>query len=197
MATLHRSGVGLRLTLHQVSLILRDVSIHTSIERTVQSTPLSRLPQVLVDAPFATEHVIDYEIAAIVLTVENSTDQTIDRIALSQTPSAAGAVKASAVPFKKIRIPLQCTENALVASVSQDITIVTSDWYNLFRPTLSARQARDNQAGAGVQCSVVVPFTGKTMRGALIFSLLCTEAELTAQHRAFFSDYATFVGKSV
>ena len=151
--------------------------------------------QAIADALFQTDIAIDFEIGAVVLTRLNVADNMIDRVALSRTPPAVGAVRASTKQFESIRIPADAKENALARCIAGGKSEIVTDWYELFTPALSAQEARDNQAGAGVMCSVVNSYAGKESSGALIFSLLCGAEEVGSEHLAVFNEFANLVGE--
>lgn len=66
----------------------------------------------------------------------------------------------------------------------------------MFVPELTAEEARFNQAGAGIACSVIYPliaFGGNTPFGAMIFSYYEPRSSLAQQHHAFMKAYADTV----
>jgi hypothetical protein len=149
--------------------------------------------QSLVDAPFTTFAPVSIDLGAIVLIFKNDATQTFDRIALSRTEPAAGAVRASNKPFRNIRIPFHTKDNAIVEAYETGNKQVVTDWKYLFNPELSTEEARDNQRGAGVQTSVVQPFSGSNVDGALIFSFLCPETALTEEHIDFIDTFQLLI----
>jgi hypothetical protein len=151
--------------------------------------------QSLTDAAFTHIESVRLELGVVVLLLKNSKTATIDRIALSRTEPAAGAVRMSNKPFHEIKIPLDATENAIVKAVESKKTQFVTDWKYLFIPELSPEEARDNQRGAGILCSVVHPFYGTKQDGALIFSFLCARPNIGSRHISFIESYTEAVGK--
>lgn len=142
----------------------------------------------IVNVPFQTLLPASFDIGTIVLLVVNEDTHSIDRVGLSDTPAAKGAVNASSKPFKEIKIPLSETESAHVKALQTGKEVYVTDWYDMFRPALSSQQARDNQHGAGIITSVVVPFFGEHRNGTLIFSYY-VDAHLITEDAKKFMDW--------
>ena len=151
--------------------------------------------QSLVDAPFATVDAVRIELGVIVLLLVNPKTKTLDRVALSKTEPAAGAVRMSNKPFHEIRIPLKTEENALIQAIDSGEQQIVTDWKYMFMPELTAEEARDNQRGSGILVSVIEPFKTKKQQGALIFSFLCPLSSLGKGHLEFTAGYADIVAK--
>lgn len=147
----------------------------------------------IVNAPFhdlrETTHL---DLGIIVLLLVDAKEGTIDRIALSQTPAAEGAVKMSEKPFADIKIPLNHPSNIIAQAITTDVPQATGDWKHLFTPALPPQAARFNQAGAGIECSYVYPLQAGD-GGALIYSFFQPGQNLGLAHRTFMSAYAKMV----
>lgn len=129
----------------------------------------------------------------IVLLLKNKKEQTLDRIALSDTDLAAGAVKMSAKPFHQIKIPLDAHDNILIHSMETKEPQSTSDWQYLFTPALTPQEARFNQFGAGIEFSVAYPLLAPSNNksiGAMIFSYFERPSAITADHNMFMQSVA-------
>jgi hypothetical protein len=153
--------------------------------------------QKIVDAPFTTMTSVILELGAVVLLFENKKTKTIDRIVLSKTEPAAGAVRSSRKPFNEIKIPLSCKENAIVRALKTGKNQTVADWKFLFAPELNSQEARDNQHGAGILCSVVAPLTSRKKRGAIIYSFLCPELDIRTAHHDFINIFTEIVSKEI
>ena len=157
--------------------------------------------QAIVDTPFTDKlHATELSLGIVVLLLVNQKDQTLDRIALSNTEMAQDAVAISAKPFHDIRIPLTATGNALIKAIRSHQTQYTEDWAAMFIPELTPEEARFNQAGAGIASSVMQPlmnFDGSEAFGALIFSYFEPVSSLTDTHYAFMRIYAETVAASL
>ena len=128
--------------------------------------------QLIVDSPFNDPLAATYlGLGIVVLLLVDDSGKIIQRVALSNTEHAAGAVKTSEKSFKQILIPLNNEKNIISQAIRTSQTKVTEDWKYLFTPALSAASARFNQAGAGIECSIVEPFNYNPHGAALIFSL--------------------------
>ncbi len=155
------------------------------------------LYQRIVDAPFEQRVEAAYMFLGIVvfLRVNKETD-TIDRIALSDTGLAKKTLSVSAVPFHKIKIPLNARQNAIVRAIKSGLAQDTTDWRTLFIPVLKPKFARINQASAGIAYSAVHPLqTGEG--GALIFSYFQYPQEINKLQLEFMEGYTRLVEKSL
>ncbi len=149
----------------------------------------AQLFQTIVNAPFHDQlRAIQLDLGILALLLVNEKTQTVDRIALSDTESAHGAVRMSAKPFHKIKIPLTHTTNLIARALATDKMQQTDDWHYLFVPALTAKEARLNQAGSGIECSLIYPFKG-VRRGAMIFSFYQPLSRITKEHFDFVEFY--------
>ncbi|HEX8182739.1 MAG TPA: hypothetical protein VF575_04020 [Candidatus Saccharimonadales bacterium] len=126
----------------------------------------------------------------IVLLLKNDDQHTLDRVALSRTERAQGAVQISVKKFEDIRIPLDAKENILIHALDTDEFKMITDWKYMFIPALTAQEARLNQAGAAIDCSVVYPLSRLPGGGVMIFSFFEPMSTLTGLHHRFMRSYA-------
>ena len=152
--------------------------------------------QAIVDLPFNDKQkAINLDLGIVVLLLVNQAESTIDRIALSDTVMAQGAVEMSAKPFKKIRIPLGHPDNIIAHAIETGQIQQTDDWRDLFAPDLTPQQARFNQSGAGIESSLVTKLKVGD-GGAMIFSFFQPLANLHKdQHYDFAKQYSNLVSK--
>lgn len=149
--------------------------------------------ETIVNAPFHDPtHTTLLGLGIVVLLLVNPRTQTIDRIALSKTGPARGAVRMSAKPFKDIRIPLDHEGNVINRVIKTGQYEYTSDWQYLFAPELSPQEARFNQAGAGIECSFVYPL-GARDGGALIYSYYEPSEKIQQSQKSFMTAYSRAV----
>jgi hypothetical protein len=153
--------------------------------------------QAMVDTPFADPvEATRKDLGIVVLLLVNPRRKTIDRIALSKTSMAEGAVLMSAKPFHSIRIPLGQANNIIAQAITRGELTQTSDWKSLFAPALTAKEARFNQSGAGIETSVVAPI-GFRHGGAMIFSFYQPPANLGPDHYYFVKTYSRLVDEKL
>lgn len=153
------------------------------------------LLEAIVNAPFHDKiRVTDLDLGIIVLLQVNKSSGTIDRVALSNTEQAHGAVKMSEKPFKEIKIPLGYEGNLIAKAISSGEMQCVTDWQYLFVPALSPRAARFNQAGAGIEFSCVYPLKSRG-GGALIFSFYQVGTSIKNRHYTFAAKYTKLVDK--
>jgi hypothetical protein len=159
----------------------------------VESKSKGDFNKAVVNTPFTDKLLMtQLGLGIIVFLLVNEKTKTIDRIALSDTYPAQGAVSMSAKKFEEIKIPIDEDENIIARAVRSGTHKQTSDWHFLFTPDLSAEQARFNQAGAGISSSVVYPLD-KT--GALIFSYYMLPSKIGAEQHDFMQRYSALVTK--
>ncbi len=143
----------------------------------------------IVNAPFASPvETVNLGLGIVVLLLQNKKTKTLDRIALSNTDMASGAVKMSAKPFHEIKIPLDAHDNILVKTIESGQPQRTDDWNYLFTPVFTPQEARFNQYGAGIEFSVTYPLYSekkKQIIGAMIFSYFDKVAEITEEQKQF------------
>lgn len=164
------------------------------LERSLATVSANQLYQAIVDAPFANKLLTTSIDLGIVVLLLVTADGFVDRVALSNTELASGAVKVSPKPFSSIRVPLDAQENYIVQAITEGKHRLTEDWYYLFTPVLTATQARRNQTAASIESSLVWPLAG-SVKGALIFSFYQPAVNITDNHLAFAADYAKTVSK--
>jgi hypothetical protein len=152
-----------------------------------------QLHQAIVNAPFSDPLAAALlDLGVVVLLLVNKKTQTIDRVALSDTYSAKGAVRMSAKPFHDIKIPVDYKQDYVARTIASAKPHATNDWKYLFIPALTTKDAHFNQAGAGIESSTVYPLPLK-QGGALIFSFYQPVASITKKHHAFMQSYCALV----
>lgn len=174
-------------------------SVYVKLEKTLGSASKgSKLYQQIVNAPFKhTAWMTQLSLGIIVLLLVDKKTGQINRVALSETESAKGAVDYSVKEFKQIKIPLGYEQNIIATAIRTGRPQQTADWQYLFTPDLTAEEARFNQAGAGIGCSCVYPFDDGNDGGALIFSYYQTPEHLTLYHEKFMTAYSAMTGRSL
>lgn len=154
----------------------------------------AELFQAIVNTPFNDKlKTTKLGLGVVVLLLVDKLNNTIDRIALSNTFQAQGAVQMSAKPFSEIRIPLDYDKNYIVQAVKSGEFRHTDDWQYMFIPELTPQEARFNQAGAGIDCSVIYPLTGARDGGALIFSYYEPLQNIGEAQHSFMRQYTSLV----
>lgn len=170
------------------------ISFFRSLQKELSSAQTDQaLLEAIVNAPFRHRvEVTKLDLGIIVLLLVDPKTKLIDRVALSDTEQAAGAVKMSEKPFHDIKIPLGYESNLIARVIKTGKPQSTTDWKYLFVPDLSPRAARFNQAGAGIECSYVYPLTARS-GGALIFSYYQACANIGETHQSFMERYIRLV----
>jgi hypothetical protein len=155
----------------------------------------AELFEAIVNAPFYDQvAATGLDLGIVVFLLVNKEEGVIDRVALSDTEHAAGAVKMSEKPFRAIKIPVGYEANAIARAIKTGEPQTVSDWKYLFIPDLSPRAARFNQAGAGIEFSCVYPLKARD-GGALIFSFYQVGNNIGERHHAFMQTYSRLVSE--
>lgn len=152
----------------------------------------------IVNAPFET-HKVETTLlflGIVVLLLVNKETGQIDRVALSQTEMALRTTEVSAKPFNEIKIDIDEPENIIASAIRTGEMHDTTDWNFLFKPALSAQEARINQANAGIAYSAVHPFTARD-GGALIFSYFQYKDMVGEQQHNFMEAYTRVVNDAL
>jgi hypothetical protein len=169
---------------------------HEELEKLL-SKPTSRssLYQEIVDGPFHNKVMsARLGLGICVLLLVNKEEGTIDRIALAKTDLAQSTLEISAKPFEEIKIPANHKDNYIARAIRRKHYMITSDWQYLFVPALTPEEARFNQAGGGIACSVIYPLDIKG-GGALIFSYYEPVDRIDKNHHHFMQSYAHLASK--
>lgn len=174
-----------------------SIDVEDLKKRLEEATNDKELFATIVDAPF--KHKVEAAflfLGIIVFLLVDKEANTINRIALSDTDLAKNTLKVSAVPFNKIKIPLNHEENIISHAIKAGEPRDTTDWRFLFVPALQPDEARINQASAGIAYSAVYPLKARD-GGALIFSYYQYEQEIGLAQRNFMSKYTTLVSNAL
>ena len=134
----------------------------------------------------------------IVLTLADEKKGVLRRISLSQTPEAAKAQAASAIPFHDIEIPLNAQKNLLIQTLHERKPHSTHYWPDIFTPVLTPEQAIANQKASGIKTSMLYPVTiqDKTL-GVLIFSMVKNLEEVSEAEEDLIRGFTDVVGLAV
>jgi hypothetical protein len=153
--------------------------------------------EALVNAPFSDKlQTTTLDLGIVVLLLANKKTKTIDRVALSKTEHADWALRMTPIPFHDIKIPIGYKTNTIAVAIKTGVPQRTNDWKFLFVPALEPEAARFNQAGAGIACSFVYPFTSRD-GGTLIFSYYQPFDHISDRHYAFMEKYSVMAGEAL
>jgi hypothetical protein len=180
------------------SQLQRDFD-YPAIEKALLVTDTdTELFTVIVNTPFTYKVKTTFlGLGILVLLLANKNNGTIDRIALSNNELAEGTKYMSVKKFEDIRIPLDYTRNIIAKAIKTGKWQSTTDWRYLFEPELSPEEARLNQAGGGIACSVVYPLIGARDGGAMIFSYYKRANEIGDDQHEFMQKYSSLAAQSL
>lgn len=153
--------------------------------------------EAVVNGPFVNPRITaSLGLGIVVLLKVDRKSNSIDRITLTDNHMTLGAFKMTPVPFKEIKVPLADPKNFIARAIREGHYTITSDWQYILGPALTPEQARFNQAGSGVACSVVYPLPHLGDGGAMIFSFYESLERIGKTHHSFMARYCTMVQKS-
>ncbi|MFI5271111.1 MAG: hypothetical protein ACHQT9_03645 [Candidatus Saccharimonadales bacterium] len=132
----------------------------------------------------------------IVLLLVDESKQWVERVALSDTELAQRTVEVSPLPFEQIKIRLNDKDNIVCKAIKTNSMQDTTDWKTLFTPTLNAKQARINQANAGIAYSAVYPLKANS-GGALIYSYFQYREMINEVQIDFMEQYTKYVNEAL
>jgi hypothetical protein len=157
-----------------------------------------QLYRAIVDAPFHFKiETALMSLGILVLLIADKKTGVINRVALSDTELAKGTTTVSVKRFEDIVIPLEHEENVIAQAISKNKPLMTTDWYYLFTPALSAEEARFNQAGGAIACSAVYPLADLKDGGALIFSYYQYLENIGSRQSTFMKRYSKLVADTL
>lgn len=152
----------------------------------------------IADAPFfdrTTATLLDLGFLSFVLV--NNKQKTVDRVAISHTATAQGAINITVKPYKDLVVPLNHKSNAVVEAIRSGRYQQTMDWNNLLTPVLKPEEARLNQAGAGISSSYVYPLLKVRNGGAIIYQYYTTMDKVGVVHHDFMFRYTKLVSDAL
>lgn len=164
-------------------------------QKLTAATTKPHLFRAIVDSPF--DFKVDMarlHLGIIVLLLLNKTTGMVDRVALSDTELAKHTTDISVKRFEDIKIPITDEQNYIAKAIRTRRPQLTTDWQYLFTPALTPEEARFNQAGGGIACSVVYPFASD-LEGALIYSYFQYPEHLGPDQRQFMKTYTNLVAR--
>jgi hypothetical protein len=153
--------------------------------------------ETVVNAPFRNRGVTGLlGLGIVVFLLVNRKTKTIDRITLTDNEMKAGAFSMTAVPFHQIKVPLGYTQNFISKAIREQNYMITSDWQYILNPVLSPEQARFNQAGSGIACSVIYPLPRILDGAAMIFSYYEPIDRIGKAHHNFMTRYISIAQRT-
>jgi hypothetical protein len=158
----------------------------------------SQLYEAIVNAPFHNKRTTTtLGLGFLSFVLVNKKTRTIDRISISKTDTAQGAIDITVKPFHKLIVPIGYKGNAVAEAIRSGRYQQTNDWDYLLKPTLKPEDARMNQAGAGIASSYVYPLIDARDGGAIIFQYFINLDKIENIHREFMFRYTKMVSRAL
>jgi len=156
----------------------------------------AQLYEAIVNAPFHNKRVTTtLGLGFLSFVLINRKTRTIDRIAISKTDMAQGALDITVKPFRDLKVPIGYKGNAVAEAIRSGRYQQTNDWDYLLKPSLKPEEARLNQAAAGIASSYVYPLTNTRNAGAIIYQYFITLDKFENTHREFMFRYTKLVSQ--
>lgn len=154
--------------------------------------------ETIVNAPFYNRRLTTtFGLGFLSFVLVNKKTKTIDRISISKTDTAQGAIDITIKPFEQLIVPLGYKGNAVAEAIRSGRYQQTTDWNYLLTPVLKPEEARLNQAGAAIACSYVYPLINARDGGAIIFQYFITLDKIENLHREFMYRYTKLVSSAL
>jgi hypothetical protein len=158
----------------------------------------AQLYEAIVNAPFHDKRMTTMlGLGFLSFVLVNRKTRTIDRISISKTDMAQGAIDITVKPFRELKVPIGYKGNAVAEAIRSGRYQQTNDWDYLLRPSLKPEEARLNQAGAGIASSYVYPLINTSNAGAIIFQYFITLDKIEKTHREFMFRYTKMVSQTL
>jgi len=130
------------------------------------------------------------------LVLVNPKTATIDRIAISKTETAQGAIDVTVKRFEDLKVPVGHRANLVNKVISSGKSQRTTDWNDLLTPVLKPEEARLNQAGAGISTSYIYPLKARS-GGAIIFQFYVEPSQIGPDQTHFMKRYSRLVSEAL
>jgi hypothetical protein len=155
-----------------------------------------QLYEAIVNTPFIEKHrTTAFGLGFLSLVLVDKKAGTINRISISNTDTAKGAINITVVPFEKLIVPVGYKGNIVAEAIRVGRPQQTSDWKTLLVPVLKPEEARLNQAGAGIAASFVYPLVGYRDGGAIIFQYFVPIDRVGREQHEFMFRYTKLVSR--
>jgi len=137
----------------------------------------------------------------VVLSLVNVNNSTLDRVAISQTEEAKRALQLTPVPFKKIIIPLNHSENLLTKVVQTRKYGTSSKMFDVLMPIMTIEESDSLQQNLGIASIIAFPLISQDkVIGVLSFSLGKQTHEVSVEEKQLlirFADVAALAVQNV
>lgn len=138
---------------------------------------------------------LKYGYDAIVLTLLDTQQNQLKRIAISQTEVAAKFLNSTPIPFQEIVIPLSAVNNLAVKSILEGKVQTTSRMSEILCPGLPLEWVDHLQEKLGTKTGLVFPLSAREKNlGALIFSLNKGKNKISKEEWTILETYVGTVG---
>jgi hypothetical protein len=172
---------------------------YTALTNTLRAaTDDSTLYQIIVDAPFAYKLETTYLfLGTILLLLINPAQTAIELVALSDTEHAVGTLGMTSHLPEDITIPVDYPTNIVATAIRLGVPQSTADWHDAFVPSMTAQEARFNQAGGAISYSAGYPLHGSPRKGALLFSFYQYPDAIQSTQHDFMRRYSQIVAQQL
>jgi signal transduction histidine kinase len=134
----------------------------------------------------------------VVLSLVNTANSTLDRVAISQTEEAKRALQLTPVPFKKIIIPLNHSENLLTKVAQTRKYDTSSKMFDVLTPVMTVDESNSLQQNLGITSIIAFPLISQDkVVGVLSFSLGKQTHEVSTEEKQLLTRFADVAALAV
>lgn len=161
--------------MHKHDVIHEELKVVSSLSRLqkviLDTLDLQTVVQDVVNATLKELEFLGFDISVVVLNLIDEKADVLRRTSISHTDVAKAAVQGLPIPFSKVEIPMEATENICVSSIHEKKSMLTHSWDDILSPPLKPEDAIMLQKGVGVRTSIVFPLISRDSEvGSMIFS---------------------------
>lgn len=156
------------------------------------------LLDLIVNTPFKYKlEVTQLSLGIISMFLLDKANGSIDRAALSNSVLAEVAWQRSYNKLRNLKIPTDNNkDNVIVQTIMTAKPHSTTDWSNLYTPSINEEEARFLQADSGIGFSAVYPLIKKGC-GAIIYSYYQYQEDLDDDQYNFMNEYSEIVSEAL
>lgn len=166
------------------------------IEKVVlESVDFEEVSQKVVNIILTQLGYLNFGYQVIVLSLLDSENKWLKRIAISRTESASKFLEASPIPFKDIIIPLDASENILVKAIQERKMFWSTEVADVLYPAIPREWVSNFQKQLGIKTTLAYPVMAKDkILGAMIFSLNKEKSKIASDEWAILESFVGAVG---
>lgn len=141
---------------------------------------------------------LDLSYRLVMLALIDEKEHVLEIVANSQTPEAQKAIKEAQVPLQSFQLSLNESTNLAVKIAQSQASQMTTDWAQIFAPTITSDSALAAQKASGIQTTLLVPIIAKgSSLGVLIFGVAKDQELITPEEQELMEGFTDIVAVAV